>query len=164
MRRVGFAHACAVAFIWLLAFGGWALATPEECAFFRYFAPGAGAVTLLVFFALYRIRRKRWLKALPERVLASPPPGTLIRLDETGLTIGDCFARWGEIDVDRVDISSIGQIYGSSHYSLDRVLVRGPAFAFCLDRDLLLNGEKIVNDIYRRKRSPGPQMADRLSL
>jgi hypothetical protein len=152
MRRVGFAHACAVAFIWLLAFGGWAMATPEECAFFQYFAPGAAAVTLAVFFVLYRVRRKRWLKTLPERVLASPPPGSPIRLDETGLTLGDRFTCWDEIGVDRVDISSIGEIYGSSQYSVDRVLVHGPDFTFCLDRVMLLNGQEIVNDIYRRKR------------
>lgn len=140
---------CGAGFIWLLLLGAGSLVPSGDRAFFGVFGLCLGAVFPLVMFWVYRLKQERWRAQAPQRLAASPPPGTQIRLDSVGLAIGDSFVAWRDLTVDRVDLASIPGRYGAAFF-LRRVLVRGPGLAFALDIGLIRNGQPIVDEVYRR--------------
>jgi hypothetical protein len=105
----------------------------------------------VLFVVAYRVRRGRLYDSLPPRAARSLPPGTRIRVDASGLTIGDRFAAWNDVSVDRVDFEVIRGRYGARTYFVHQVDVRTSDFACTLDGLLLEQGQAIVAETYRAK-------------
>ncbi|HTR86967.1 MAG TPA: hypothetical protein VMI56_20975 [Reyranella sp.] len=98
----------------------------------------------------YRIRSARLRDSLPRRVVHLPPPGTLIRVDDAGLAIGDRVVAWADIAVDRVDFEVMVGRHGDRTYLVHQVDVRAGDFACTLDGLLLEEGQAIVAETCRR--------------
>jgi hypothetical protein len=145
---------CGVGFVWLVLYVMAAMATPGDRAFFVPFGWVMAMLMPLVFMAIYFVRRNRLYDSLPARAQASPPPGTRVRVDAAGLTIGDRFAAWNDVTVDRVDFDVIKGRYGSRTYLVHQVAVRAKDFSCVLDGLLMDQGHAIVAETYRHKYPP----------
>jgi len=124
---------CAVVVIWLVLYAMAAMATPGERAFLVPFGWAVAALMPLVFVAIYLVRRNRLYDSLPERAHAAPPPGTKIRVDTSGLTVGGRFAAWNDLTLDRVDFELIKSRYGSRTNLVHQIAVRTKDLSYTLD-------------------------------
>ena len=138
-----------VIFTWLVCYGLVAAAQRGE-PFLRTFGIILAVVMPFVFMGAYFLRKKGLLQSLPERARASPPPGTAIRVDPSGLTVGDHFAAWNDVIVDKVDFEVMSRRYGRD-YLVHQVSVRTKDFSCVLDGLLIDEGAAILNEIYRNK-------------
>jgi hypothetical protein len=142
---------CFVVFVWLVLYAMAALATPGDQAILVPFGLVMAVLMPLAFVAVYFVRRRGLLASLPERARAGPPPGTKIRVDASGLTIGDRFAAWNDLTLDRVDFELIKGRYGARTYLVHQVAVRARDFSYTLDGLLMEQGHAIVAEIWRHK-------------
>ena len=112
----------------------------------------APALMVLAYYA----RRKGFYESLPERTRRSPPTGTQVRVDTSGLTIGERFTAWRDITVDRVDFEYVSGRGGrrSRTYFVRQIDLRAKDFAGTIDGTLIDEGAAIVAEIYRRKFRP----------
>src|SRR5262249_32276818 len=139
----------AVAVIWLLV--GLVFIFPVHGEpFVRPYALGLGLLTPIMILVIRPFTLKRWVAKLPQRMQGAPPPRTSIRLDASGLAIGECYAGWSVVFVNPFDFIT----HPVTFYMAVSLFVRAPGFSFLLDRPLLKNGPAIVNKIYRRKCRP----------
>jgi len=145
---------CAVVLIWLVLYAMAAMATPGDRAFLVPFGWVMAVLMPLVFLAIYLVRRSRLYDSLPARAQAAPPPGTKIRVDAAGLTIGGRLAAWNDLTLDRVDFELIKSRYGSRTYLVHQVAVRTKDLSYTLDGLLLEQGHAIVAEIWRHKCRP----------
>jgi hypothetical protein len=142
---------CFVGFIWLVLL---AMVTFARSIDREVLVPVGAVVAVAIpaaFVIAYRVRRGRLYDSLRPRAERSPPPGTQIRVDASGLTIGDCFAAWSDVALDRVDFEMIKGRYGSRTYFVHQVDVRATDFAYTLDGLLLEEGQAIVAETFRHK-------------
>ena len=152
-RNLLIVAACATGFVWLVLLAPWIVMTPMQS---RSLAPFfLGFIGLAIIFPLamiwmYKNKRARWLAREPERIAAAPAPGTRIRADRRGLTVGDAFAPWGDLTAYAVEMTSMRGRYGRASYFLRRVLVRGPDIDCAIDTSLIENGPALINEVYRR--------------
>jgi hypothetical protein len=142
---------CFVVLVWLVLFAMVAVPPSGDRDFLRKFALPMAVLTPLLLWLVYFMKRERLYASLPERSRASPPTGTAIRIDGTGLAIGDCSAAWKDVAVDGVDYSRVTGRYGSRAYFVGRLHVRLNDIPFVLDKTLLDEGVAIVDGIYRHK-------------
>jgi hypothetical protein len=142
---------CFVAFVWLVLYALAASAPSGDRQFIGRFALVMAVVMPIVFVMIYFIRRKRLYDSLPERARASPPPGTVVRVDPSGLSVGDRVAAWNDVDVDNIDFELLQGRYGSRTYLVHQVAVRTRDFSCVLDGLLIDQGPAILNEIYRHK-------------
>jgi hypothetical protein len=145
---------CFVIFIWLVLYGTVAMAQPGDRLFLGQFGLGMAVLMPLVFIAVYFVRRNRLYDSLPERARATAPPGTMVRVDGSGLTIGARFAAWNDVTLDSVDFELIKGRYGNRTYLVHQVAVRATDFTCTLDGLLMEQGPAIVAEIYRHKCLP----------
>jgi hypothetical protein len=144
-----------VVLVWLGLYCMAALAQPGNQAFLATFAWIMAVATPLAFVGIYVLRRNRLYNSLPARVQESPPPGTKIRVDRSGLAIGDRFAAWDDVALDRVNFELIREgRSGRRTYLVHQLAVRTKEFACVLDGLLMQHGAAIVIEIYRRKYPP----------
>ena len=145
---------CFVVVVWLGLYCMAALAQPGNRALLATFAWIMAAATPLAFVGIYVLRRNRLYDSLPARVQESPPPGTKIRVDSSGLAIGERFAAWNDVVLDRVNFELIKSRQGNRTYLVHQLAVRMKEFACVLDGLLMQHGAAIVIEIYRRKYPP----------
>jgi hypothetical protein len=145
---------CFVILIWLVLYGMVAMAQPGDRWFLGQFGWVMAVLTPLVFMAIYFVRRNRLYDSLPERARAAPPPGTMVRVDASGLTIGGRLAAWNDVTLDSVDFELLKGRYGSRTWLVHRVAVRAKDFTWTLDGLLMEQGHAIVAEIYRHKCPP----------
>lgn len=85
------------------------------------------------------------------RASAAAPPGQQVRLDEQGLSVGDLTADWAQVTVKRLDLNyDSGGDSDTPCLRVERVALVAGDKQVSLDRDLLSNGEEIVDAIYAR--------------
>ena len=154
LARYRIVCACGVIFIWLLLFGLVALTKPSEQSLFDQIAVVMAVLMPLVFVAIYLVRRNQLYASLPERARVSPPPGTMLRVEASGLTIGGRFAGWNDVTLDKVDFDLIKGRHGSRTYLVHQVAVRTKDVSCTLDGLLLEQGSAIVAEVYRHKYPP----------
>ena len=145
---------CFVIFVWLVLYAITAMAQPGDRAFLVPFGLVLAVLTPVMFMVIYLVRRSRLYDSLPERAQAAPPPGTMIRVDASGLTIGSRFAAWNDVSLDRADFELIKGRYGSRTYLVHQVAVRAKDFSYVLDGLLIEQGHAIVAETYRHKCPP----------
>jgi hypothetical protein len=110
------------------------------------------AVAMPVLIAVaYVVRLGRLYDSLPSRAERSPPPGAKIKVDDTGLAIGDRFAAWSDLSLDRVDFEVITGRHGDRTYFVHQVDVRSKDLTYTLDGLLLEEGQAIVAETFRHK-------------
>jgi hypothetical protein len=141
---------CATGIVWLVLLVLWIAMTPGQSRSLGPFFLGLAIVFSLAMIWVYKIKRARWLAREPERIDALPAPGTRIRADPRGLTVGDTFAPWGDLQAYTVEMSSMRGRYGRASYFLRRVLVRGPDIDCAIDISLIGNGPALISEVYRR--------------
>jgi hypothetical protein len=137
--------------VWLVLYAVAATARPGDRAFLGTFSLAMAVAMPLVMGLVYYVKRERLYASLPERSRASPPPGTAIRVDGSGVAIGSRSAAWKDVAVDGVDFSLVTAPRGYRVYFIRRLHLRLDDVAFVLDRSLLSEGEAIVDAIYRHK-------------
>jgi hypothetical protein len=147
---------CFVGLVWLALAVMVAFARPIDREVLVPVSMVAAVAVPVLFVIAYRVRRGRLYESLPPRAERSPPPGTAIRVDASGLTIGDRFAAWGDLSVDRVDFEVITGRHGSRTYFIHQVDVRSTDFDYRLDGLLLEQGQAIVSGTYRHKYPAAP--------
>ena len=143
--------ACFVALVWLVLLALVSLANPTDREVLLPVGLVVAVGTPVLVVIVYFVRRRRLYASLPSRAEHAPPPGTKIRVDDSGLTIGDRFAAWGDVSLDRVDFEVIKGRSGGRTYFVHQVDVRSNAFAYTLDGLLLEEGPTIVAETFRHK-------------
>jgi hypothetical protein len=146
--------ACVMVFIWLFLGVMFALGQPQDQLRFGPFFLALAVVTPLLLVVAYLVRRSRLYASLPQRSRVAPPPGTEIRVDGSGLTIGGRFATWREVEIDRVNFEFFTGRHGGRIYLVHQLDVRSKDFSFRLDGVLISEGSAIVAEIWRRKYPP----------
>ena len=124
LSRYRIVCACFLAFVWLVLYGMVAIAHPGDRALLVPFGLVLALLMPLIFVAIYFVRRARLLASLPERAKAVPPPGTTVRVDASGLTIGSRFTDWKDVALERIDFELLKGRYGSRTLLVHQVGVR----------------------------------------
>jgi len=155
LARFRIVCACLVGLIWLVAFGLASAARQGEPALTTA-AWGLAVVGPALLVLAYLARSRGFVASLPERAGRSPPPGTQVRVDAAGLTIGGHRTAWSDVTVDRVDFQFVSGRGGrrARTYFVRQIDLRSKDFAYTIDGTLLDEGAAIVNEIYRRKFRP----------
>ena len=150
LRNLHIVAVCATTIVWLVLLVLWIAMTPRQSRslgpFFLVMAVAFPYAMLWV----YKNKQARWLAREPKRIAALPAPGTRIRADRRGLTVGDAFAPWGDLTAYAVEMTSMRGRYGRASYFLRRVLVRGPHIDCAIDISLIGNGPALISEVYRR--------------
>jgi hypothetical protein len=149
-RNLLIVAACATGLVWLVLLVLWIAMTPMQAQSLGPFFLGLAIIFPFVMIWVYKNKQARWLAREPERIAALPAPGTRIRMDRSGLTVGDKFAAWSELRAYAVEMTSMRGRYGRATYFLRRVLVRGPNIDCAIDISLIANGPALVSEVYRR--------------
>jgi hypothetical protein len=149
-RNLVIVAACATGIVWLVLLVLSTTMTPIESQSLGPVFVGLAIIFPLVMIWVYKIKHARWLAREPERIAALPAPGTKIRADRRGLTVGDAFAPWGDLTAYAVEMTSMRGRYGRADYFLRRVLVRGPNMDCAIDISLIGNGPALISEVYRR--------------
>jgi hypothetical protein len=152
--RFGIVCLCFVGLVWLGLYCMAALARPGDQAFLVTYAWIGAVVTPVLFVGIYVLRRNKLYNSLPARVHQSPPPGTKIRVDGSGLAIGDRLAPWSDVVLDRVNFELITSRQGNRTYLVHQIAVQAKEFACVLDGLLIQQGAAIVAEIWRHKVPP----------
>jgi hypothetical protein len=142
--------ACATGIVWLVLLVLWIAMTPMQSQSLAPFFLGLAIVVPLVMIWVHKNKRARWLAQEPERIAGLPAPGTRIRADRRGLTVGDAFAAWSDLRAYSVEMTSMRGRYGRASYFLRRVLVRGLDIDCAIDISLIENGSALIDEVYRR--------------
>jgi hypothetical protein len=149
-RNLLIVAACATGIVWLILLVLWVAMTPMQSRSLAPFFLGLAIVFPLAMIWVYRNKRARWLAHEPERIASLPAPGTRIRVDQRGLTVGDTFAPWADLTAYAVEMTSMRGRYGRAAYFLRRVLVRGSDIDCAIDISLIGNGPALISEVYRR--------------
>jgi hypothetical protein len=137
--------------VWLVLYVVVSGARSGDRAFLGTFGLAMAVLMPFVLGLVYYVKRERLYASLPERARASPPTGTAIRVDCSGIAIGSRTAAWKDVAVDGVDFSVVTGTRGYRAYYIRRLHLRLNDVPFVLDRSLLNEGEAIVDGIYRHK-------------
>lgn len=141
---------CGLGFIWLVAFGLTHVGATGQGASLIWGGWVIAVVTPVLLVLVYYARRKGLYASLPERSRKLPPPGTKIRIDASGLTIGERSTEWRDVAIDRVDFENMGG-RRPHNYLVHQIDVRTKDFAYTLDGVLMEQGAAIVAETYRHK-------------
>ena len=143
--------ACIVGLVWLALLLMVSFARPIDREVLLPLGLVAAVATPVLVVIAYRVRRGKLYDSLPARARRAPPPGTKIRVDDSGLTIGDRFAAWSDVSLDRVDFEVTKGRSGGRTYFVHQLDVRANDFACTLDGLLLDEGQAIVAETFRHK-------------
>ncbi|MBV8189487.1 MAG: hypothetical protein JO339_19760 [Alphaproteobacteria bacterium] len=99
--------------------------------------------------ALYR-RSLVLIRDKTERRLARlAPTGTAVRLDASGLTVGECLTPWSDITIEAVEIATEFHPDGDDDYHAEAVVLDVRGQPVVLDRVAIANGPMIVDKALR---------------
>jgi len=96
----------------------------------------------------YRRAARLWIEHLPERVAAMPAPGTEVRLDAIGVSIGSRAGSWSQLRIDQLELVDGGDEVRSLR--IERLMLTGAGALMTLDSDLIENGPQMVQTACRR--------------
>jgi len=126
---------------------------PREGVFIALGALIAGGALLLFMVLLLRHRVRNWNRKLAHRVDGLAPPGTAIRLDPSGLSIGVEVFAWPSLAIEAVEFTSGSLPSGDTSTDIMLIerlsLTAGPK-AIALDRAMMQNGILLVDNCWRR--------------
>ena len=126
---------------------------PREGVFIALGALIAGGALLLFMVLLLRHRVRNWNRKLARRVDGLAPPGTTIRLDASGLSIGAEVFAWPSLAIEAVEFTSGSLPSGDTSTDIMLIerlsLTAGPK-AIALDRAMMQNGILLVDNCWRR--------------
>ena len=148
-RNLAVVGASATGLIWLFLLVLWIAMTPMEAQSLGPFFWTVAIVFPLVMVWVYKIKQSRFLAQQPQRIAALPAPGTRIRADQRGLTIGGDFAPWDGLKACAVEMTSM-RGRNVRRYFLRRILVRGSGIDCAIEISLIGNGPALVSEVYRR--------------
>jgi hypothetical protein len=121
-----------------------------------FILPATAVLTLLLaafmVFTFRRQSRKARADSDEYRLGYAPPPGSAVRADAHGLTIGGRMIPWTKLSIAEVDIvtHSIGE--DSNEKLIARLSLTGPAGAITLFAGGMKNGRAIVDKAWRELR------------
>jgi len=126
---------------------------PREGVFIALGALIAGGALLLFMVLLLRHRVRNWNRKLAHRVDGLAQPGTAIRLDPSGLSIGVEVFAWPSLAIESVEFTSGSLPSGDTSTDIMLIerlsLTAGPK-AIALDRAMMQNGILLVDNCWRR--------------
>jgi hypothetical protein len=154
-RNLRIVAACATGIVWLILLVLRTAMTPMESQSLGPVFLGLAIIFPFAMIWVYKNKQARWLAREPERIAAAPAPGTKIRVDRRGLTVGDAFAAWSDLRAYAVEMTSMRDEDGHASYFLRRVLVRGPGIDCAIDISLIENSAALISEVYRRLCRPG---------
>ncbi|MBS0522210.1 MAG: hypothetical protein JSS04_01140 [Proteobacteria bacterium] len=109
---------------------------------------------LLLFMRLLLNHRVRtWKRRLAHRVEGLAPPGTAIRLDARGVSIGTEVFDWPSLAIESVEFTSGTLPQGDTSTDImlvERLSLTAGAKALVLDRAMMQNGTLLVDNCWRR--------------
>jgi hypothetical protein len=116
----------------------------------------AAIVAIWIFFAWYMpFMYRRKLKQFASRMAATTlpaAPGTTVRADQTGLTIGDRSWPWPQITIDSIGLTrqSTGGDQPTNYTLLQSLGLTAGGAQIQLDGNTLSTGNAVLDQIYRR--------------
>jgi hypothetical protein len=118
-------------------------ASPMERQLIMLAAITVFAVIGALFRFAYQRTASRWMERLPDRVAAMPAPGTEVRLDANGVSIGTRTGAWSKLRIDQLELVRTG--FGEDVSMLiERVMLAGVGELMTLDCNLIENGKQMV--------------------
>lgn len=110
-------------------------------------------VALGAFFAFVSWRRTRaWRQELPRRLEGLAPAGTVIGVDAAGLAVAGTTFPWSTLAIEQAEFRR----YSTRRaviFTLERLMLRGPAGVVVLDPILIRNGHLLIGNAWRRMRA-----------
>ena len=122
--------------------------TDEQLIIVAAIAMLSGVLTL--FYFAYQRTAQRWMSWLPDRVAALPAPGTQVRLDANGVSIGSRAGDWSKLRIDQLDVVRTAGGEGSVDLVIERVVLAGAGELMTLDCNLIENGKQMVETACQR--------------
>ncbi len=122
--------------------------TDEQLIIVAAIAMLSGVLTL--FYFAYQRTAQRWMSRLPDRVAALPAPGTQVRLDANGVSIGSRAGDWSKLRIDQLDVVRTAGGEGSVDLVIERVVLAGAGELMTLDCNLIENGKQMVETACQR--------------
>lgn len=104
---------------------------------------------ILFYFANQRVV-ERWMKRLPERTAALPPPGAEVRVDGDGVAIGSRVAEWSQLRIEQLELVRTGGGEAGDSLIPERIVLTGAGEPMTLDSNLIGNGKRMVETACRR--------------
>jgi len=122
-----------------------------------------GALIICAVFtpAMYLLLRHRigaWDRKLAHRSEGLPPAGTAIFLDAKGLSVGPDIFAWPSLAIDQVELTRTSVSSGETStviHIVERLSLSAGTRTVVLDRAMLQNGLLLVDNAWRKLRSPG---------
>ncbi|MDB5486846.1 MAG: hypothetical protein JWQ58_561 [Reyranella sp.] len=110
-------------------------------------------VALGAFFAFVSWRRTRTLRQdLPRRLEGLAAAGTVIGVDAAGLTVAGTTLPWSALAIEQVEFRRYSTRQAVI-FTLERLVLRGPAGIVVLDPILIGNGHLLIGNVWRRMRA-----------
>lgn len=93
----------------------------------------------------------RWRKHAETVVGDMPPPGTPVRIDDSGLTVGSTTTPWPALKLMRVNLRRVLRTYASfRRYNVEQLLLDVAGKRVVLDAAAITHGEEIADTIFNR--------------
>ena len=107
-----------------------------------------GVVVILALIALSL--SARWREDAETVVGDMPAPGTPVRIDADGLTIGSATTPWPSLKLTRVNLGKVRSRYGTRGYWVEQLLFDIAGRPLVLDAAAITHGQEIVDTIFDR--------------
>jgi hypothetical protein len=114
-----------------------------------------GALILFMVLML-RHRVRTWNSRLAHRSEGLPPAGTAIVLDDKALSVGADILRWPALAIDLVELSESSMESGDTTtpvHIIERLSLKAGATSVILDRAMIDNGLRLVDNVWRKARA-----------
>ncbi len=125
-------------------------ASPTEFQLIVIFAIALFIGLPALFYFAHRRVVERWMKRLPERSAALPPPGAEVRVDGDGVAIGSRVAEWSQLRIEQLELVRTGGGDAGDSLIPERIVLTGAGEPMTLDSNLIGNGKKMVETACRR--------------
>jgi hypothetical protein len=90
-----------------------------------------------------------------EAIGSLEPPGTAIRIDASGLSVGGAMHAWPDVTIEEVGVAE-RNANNSTVFYIERLTLAAAGRPLLLDTQALTNGRPIVEQTWRLARSPTP--------
>lgn len=111
----------------------------------------------LCFFLQWLLRRRIriWNEKLGHRGEGLPPANTVVAIDAGGLTIGAETFPWPSLSVSEMELTHYNASAGdttSTVHLIERLALASGTRSFVIDRQMLQNGVRLIDNVWRRVR------------
>jgi hypothetical protein len=143
---------CVVGLFWVALYFMISMSNPGDRIGMGEFGLVLAVLLPFILWLAYYFRRRRLMASLPNRIQESPPAGTRVRVDESGLNIGGRFTAWSSVTINRIDFEAFYAGRGGGRaYMVHRIQLRSGGVVSTLDGTLLDQGRAILDSVYRHK-------------